>query len=468
MGKMSKAVKIFFLIIISFFSVADHLHAKELKVGKKYRYKTFGEAIRASVNGDTVIVYGGKYFGNFIINKSIILIGKDAPVIDGNDEGTVITVDAPNVVIEGFTIQNSGILLDKEDSGILVKANDVLIANNNIESVLFGIYFRQADKGVVRNNIIIGKKELDIPRRGDLFRAWYSKNLLVENNTLKFGRDFIIWFAEDATIKGNNINGARYGIHFMYSSDSKVLNNTLTHNSVGMYLMYSKNLKIENNLIAYNRGSSGFGVGLKDLDNVELTGNVIADNRVGVFIDNSPRNYDTEMKYNNNVIAYNETGVDVLSSLENSFFRGNSFIENYEQASLTRNQNPNNDYWNGNYWSDYSGFDKDGDGIGDLPYSANQVFEDIIDDKPNLRVFLYSPAINTLTYATEAFPILKPEPNLIDNTPSLKPIMPAGVPNLTVHKEAGFIFMSFVLSVFAMGLMLLFIFRNKLVRGFNL
>lgn len=459
--------KILVTFLFLFLFSLVNLFAKEIKVGKEYRYKNLAGAFDAAVDGDTLYVSGGKYSGNFTINKSLILIGQNDPIIDGKNQGTVLTVEAANVVIEGFTIVNSGILLDKEDAGILVKANNILIKNNHLQSVLFGIYFRKADDGIVRNNIIEGKKELDIPRRGDLVRIWYSKNLLVENNKLYFGRDFIVWFAEGATIKENSISWARYGIHFMYSNNCKISTNILTHNSVGMYLMYSKDLQVENNLIAYNRGTTGFGVGLKDLDNVKLIGNVIADNRVGIFIDNSPRNYDTGMKYNKNVIAYNETGVDVLSSLENSYFRGNSFIENYQQVSLTRNQNPENDYWVGNYWSDYSGFDKSGDGIGDIPYKTNQVFENLIDDKPNLKVFLYSPAINTLNYAAEAFPILKPEPNLIDKAPLLRPVMPDGVPNLKIHKKAGFMFFSFVLSIFALIMMLLFTFRNRLVRRLN-
>ncbi len=440
------------------------LHAKILKTGHGYRYENLSEALSASASGDTIFIYPGNYTGNFSINKSLVLIGKNYPVIDGKNEGTVITIEAPGVIIEGIIIQNSGKLLDKDNAGIRVTADDVLIQNNILKSVLFGIYFSKADKGIVRNNVIEGKQELDLPRRGDLFRAWYSNELLIENNKLKYGRDFIIWFSHGTTIKDNSVSGARYGLHFMYSGESRIMNNKVTYSSVGMYLMYSQNLVVEKNLLAYNRGASGFGIGLKDLNNVELKENVIADNRVGIFIDNSPRNFDSYMKYNGNIVAYNETGIDIPSSLKNSYFRKNSFIENYQQASLTRSQNADNDYWSENYWSNYTGYDQNKDGFGDIVFKEDQVFEDLVDEKPNLKILLYSPAVNTLNYAADAFPILKPQPLLVDKSPSVSPVLPSGVPSIKIDRNFEFMKLTIILVVASGGLLFLFIFGNSIVR----
>jgi nitrous oxidase accessory protein len=440
------------------------LHARILETGKGYQYKGFSEALSASMEGDTIMLNGGYYTGNFTINKSVIIIGRNNPIIDGKNQGTVITVEASGVVIEGITIQNSGDLLDKDNAGIRVKADSILIQNNTLKSVLFGIYFSQANGGIVRNNLIEGKKELDIPRRGDLFRAWYSNEMTIENNTLKYGRDFIIWFSHRTTIKGNNVTGARYGLHFMYSGECKILGNKVTYSSVGMYLMYSQNLVVAKNLLAYNRGASGFGLGLKDLNDVELKDNVLADNRVGIFIDNCPRNFDSNMKYDGNIIAYNEMGIEVLSTLQNNYFRKNSFIENYQHVSLTRGQNSDNDYWAGNYWSTYAGYDQNKDGFGDIVFREDQVFEDLVNDKPNLKILLYSPAVNTLNYSADAFPILKPQSVLVDKSPSISPLLPIGVPSTKTDRNFEFMNMSVVLVVFSGGLLLLFIFGNGIVR----
>lgn len=451
-------------VILLFCLLVPMLQAKILKAGHGYPYNNLREVLSASESGDTIFIYPGNYTGNFTINKSLVIIGKNNPVIDGKNEGTVITIEAPDVIIDGITIQNSGKLLDKDNAGIRVKADNVLIQNNILKSVLFGIYFSKADKGIIRNNLIEGKQELDLPRRGDLFRAWYSNNLLIENNRLKYGRDFIIWFSHGTSIKNNSVSGARYGLHFMYSGESRIMNNKVTYSSVGMYLMYSQNLVVEKNLLAYNRGASGFGIGLKDLNNVELKENVIADNRVGIFIDNSPRNYDSYMKYNGNIVAYNETGIDVPSSLQNSYFRKNSFIENYQQASLTRSQNADNEYWSENYWSNYTGYDQNRDGLGDIVFKEDQVFEDLIDDNPNLKILLYSPAVNTLNYAADAFPILKPQPLLVDKSPLISPVLPSGVPSIKINRNVEFMNLSIVLVITSGGLLLLFIFGNRIVR----
>jgi nitrous oxidase accessory protein len=439
------------------------INAKVLNIGKDHKFKNIQNALSFSKNGDTVMVLGGTYYGNFIISKSIFFCGKNNPVFDGKNTGTVLTITAPNVKVDGIVVKNSGILLDKEDAGILVKSDSTVITNNVLKSVLFGVYFLKVNNGIMENNLVEGKKELDIPRKGDLFRAWYCKNLFIKNNQFRYGRDVIIWFSQNINIEDNNMSGARYGLHFMYNSDCRIIHNIMTGNSVGMYLMYSQKIFVSNNLIANNSGASGFGIGLKDLDNVELNNNVVANNRVGVFVDNSPRSYNAFIRYNGNAIAYNETGMEFMSSLENSYLVKNSFIENYLQVQLSNYQNPDNDYWKGNYWSDYSGYDKDRDGIGDIPYKYDELVENLIGDKPNLKFFLYSPAINTLNYASQAFPILQPEPRLIDKTPITKPIMPKRVPVLKIQKETGFIVLSLTLTVLSIVLILVFISKNKLV-----
>ncbi len=456
------------LTVVFLLSCTSSYFSKVLEAGPGRQFSNPGDALASAADGDTIIVHGGLYPGNFNLNKSVVLIGENDPVFDGKNKGTIVTVEAPNVVITGFTIQNSGILLDKEDAGILVTSSNVRIQNNHLKGVLFGIYLRKADEAVVRNNIVEGKNKLDIPRRGDLFRGWYIKNLTLENNTFTYGRDVILWFSHDAVISGNNMSGARYGLHFMYNKNCKIIKNTLKDNSVGMYIMYSRELIIENNLVANNRGPSGFGVGFKDLDNVELNRNVIADNRVGIFVDNSPREVDTYIRYTGNVIAYNEAGLEEQTSLLNSYFRGNSFIENYTQTQLSSSQDADNDYWSGNYWSDYSGYDKNMDGKGEIPYKSAELVENLVAENPNMQIFLYSPAINALNYAAQAFPILQPSYRLIDKSPETKPGMPVNIPALKVKKESGFIILSSGLSASMIFLIFLFFKINKLTHRISI
>ncbi len=374
--------------------------------------------------GDTLYLDGGLYAGPVTIDKTIAIIGKNWPVIDGRLQGTVIKITAPGVHLQGLKIINSGIDLSEEDAGIALDAPDATIMNNHLEEVLFGIYLRRSHRTVLRNNLIEGKKEMEIPRRGDLIRAWSSDSLLIADNILRYGRDLIVWFSRNSIVRNNEVRYARYGIHFMYSDDCLIENNTLLHNSVGTFLMFSRRLTYRHNIVAYNRGASGFGIGVKDLDDGLIEENLIIDNRVGIFVDNSPRALDARMTYVGNVIAYNDAGFGLLSFVQRSHINKNSFIENYEQVAVTGAGFLTGNDWRGNYWSDYFGFDEDNDGIGDIPYKSEKLFEDLILRKPELRFFIYSPVIQAVNFAAQAFPLVKPHPKVEDPVPRMQPFFP--------------------------------------------
>jgi nitrous oxidase accessory protein len=75
----------------------------------------------------------------------------------------------------------------------------------------------------------------------------------------------------------------------------------------------------------------------------------------------------------------------------------------------------------GNYWSDYAGFDADGDAIGDLPYAAKSLFDTLTGAHPELRLFQLSPAVDALDLAAKAFPLFAPQPRLTDPAPLMQP-----------------------------------------------
>lgn len=401
-----------------------------LVVSPQGPYTGLSAALADARDGDTIEVRGGEYAGPLKIEKSVTLLGQGWPIIDGNNRGGVVEFAAPGIRMQGFIIRNSGISLDHEDAGISVNAPRAVIENNRILHVLFGIYMRKADSSVVRNNTISGKEELAVPRRGDLLRAWYSNAILIESNTLQHGRDMIIWFSKNSIVQHNRVANARYGIHFMYSDDCLAEYNLLTGNSVGVYFMYSRRLTLRHNTIAYNRGPSGFGIGLKDFDDGLIEENLIVDNRVGIYVDNSPREITSSMTYNGNAIAYNDVGVSLLSFGRRSDLLNNSFVENYEQVSIHGNIESGGNRWHNNYWSDYAGYDRERDGFGDLPYKSEKLFENLMERDPGLRLFIYSPAIQALDFAARAFPMVRPQPKLEDPQPLMAPRIPAGLPGM--------------------------------------
>ena len=79
------------------------------KVGKNEKFKTIKQAIAAAKSGDTVVVQKGIYReGTINLEKPIVLLGVDRPVLDGNFKGEIITFRADNIVLKGFKLINSG------------------------------------------------------------------------------------------------------------------------------------------------------------------------------------------------------------------------------------------------------------------------------------------------------------------------------------------------------------------------
>jgi nitrous oxidase accessory protein len=81
--------------------------------------------------------------------------------------------------------------------------------------------------------------------------------------------------------------------------------------------------------------------------------------------------------------------------------------------------------WNadgrGNYWSDYRGYDEDGDGIGDRPYRLERSFTDAFESDEDLALFRYSLAHNAIEAAANMFPVYSYEPVIEDASPLMAP-----------------------------------------------
>jgi nitrous oxidase accessory protein len=396
-------------------------------------YDSLNEALAGAQDGDTIEVFGGHFEESLLIDKSISLIGHDWPVIDGGGSGTVIKVEAPDVTISGFAITGSGQSLQQENSGIAVEASGAIVEGNRMEDILFGVYLREADGGIIRNNVITSK-DLDVPRRGDPIRVWYSKDVTVENNEVSRGRDVVLWYSEGIAVRNNRVTDGRYGLHFMYCDDAVIENNLLSDNSVGTFLMYSRRLHLINNTITGNRGPSGFGVGLKDMDDALIVNNLFLDNRIGAHLDNSPREQNSVGFFEGNVFAYNDIGINLMPSVRSNVFSGNSFVDNEQQVGIAGGHGGRfaENLWTedgkGNYWSDYVGYDGDGDGLGDIAYKSERLFENLMDQNSSLRLFIYSPVVQAIDFAARAVPFVKPQPKLQDAAPLMSPQLPANSP----------------------------------------
>ena len=397
-----------------------------------------GRLIAAAAEGATVEIGPGVYRERLRIDKAITLVGRGQPVIDGGGSGDIIEVTAPGVTVRGFTVRNTGIDLDKENAGIRAMAPRVTIEDNTLENILFGIDLREAPDSVVRRNRIGGKR-LDIARRGDGLRLWRSNNTLVEDNVIHDGRDAILWYSSGITVRGNRSDNCRYGLHLMFSNNVTIEDNVLTGNSVGIYLMYSTGVELRRNQLVRNRGPSGYGIGLKETDQFSVTDNLVVGNRVGVYIDGSPFTSKKPGEFARNTIAYNDIGFTFLPSTRNNELTDNNFIDNIDQVSVAgRGDLSANRFWKGdrgNFWSDYTGYDQNGDGVGDFVHESQTLFENMMDKEPKLRLFLFSPAQQAIEFVGRAVPAVRPAPKFTDEVPLMRPVEFAHAP--AVHAGQG-------------------------------
>lgn len=383
--------------------------------------RTLQEAIASAPPGATLEVRGGIYHGPVLIDKPLTLIGVDQPALDGQGQGTVLRITAPKVTVRGFVIRNSGRSLEHEDAGIRVEgASGVILEDNRLEEVLFGIYLKDSPGARIRNNTVIG---LDVPEaeRGDAIRLWYSPDAWIEGNRTLRGRDVIIWFSDRSVVQGNQFEGGRYGIHYMYCTGSQVEGNILRGNFVGAYVMYSRNLVFRNNRFLHQRGPSGYGLAFKDSDEIRVEENLFLDNTAAIFLDNTPRSEGSPVHFLRNVIAYNGIGVLALPMVRGVMFQGNVFWENEQQAATQGEGNLMANDWQGNFWSDYAGFDGDGDGVGDVPYRSRRIFEALVDQAPLLRLFWGTPVLQALETAALLVPFFEPPVRLEDPAPRMRP-----------------------------------------------
>lgn len=392
---------------------------RTLVVGADGPYADLATALAAARDGDRVEVRGGVHPGPVILRRAVALVGIDQPVLDGGGQGTVVTFEAPGGRLEGFVVRGSGMRNDKEDAGVLARGS-VAIVDNVFEDVLYGIDVKAGPGSVVRGNTVTGR-DLDIARKGDAIRLWESHDSLVERNTVHAGRDVVIWYSKNVLVRENRVDSSRYGLHFMYASGSSVEGNTFADNAVGAYAMYSDHLSYRDNRFLGNHGPSGYGLALKDTDDVTVSGNVFAANRTGLYFDNSPMQPKTRNEISDNVFAYNDIGLAFMPSVRGNDFSGNRFVENGQQVALLAGGSFKGNDWTpagrGNYWSNYAGYDADRDGVGDLPYQEVSLFGDLVSRHAALRLFSLSPAQSALDLAARALPVFRPDPLLTDSAP---------------------------------------------------
>lgn len=358
----------------------------------------------------------GTYAGPVVVDKPLTIDGRGEVTIDAGGEGTVIRLETDGATLRDLRLTNSGRSHNDIDAGVQVRGNFNVITDNTIDDCLFGVDLQQSEYTVVRRNRITSK-DVDLGVRGDAIRLWYSFDNRIEDNVIRDSRDIVVWYSRDNTIRRNRASGGRYSLHFMYSQFNLVEDNDFRGNSVGIFLMYSDSVVVRRNHISHAVGAAGVGIGFKETSDVEISDNEILYCATGLHLDVSPFQPDTTNRIHGNLIAYNGIGIQFLNDWKGNVFEDNLLKGNLTQVAVLGGKTAKRNTWRGNHWDDYTGFDRDRDGIGDTPHEQYAYADRIWMDVPPARFFKGTPMLEVLDFLERLAPFTSPDLMLRDEAP---------------------------------------------------
>jgi nitrous oxidase accessory protein len=377
--------------------------------------ESIAAALAAAHPGDTVRVGPGSYRENLVIDKPLTLEGAGRPVLSGGGHGDVIRVRAPGVTIRALVLRDSGADLGAQNAGIYIQpgSDRAHVADCELSDNLFGIWLEQSADATIENNTIVGRADLLSPDRGNGIQVYNTVNSRVIGNTVSFTRDGIyVDYSRHALFRANRLHDVRYGTHYMNTNDSTWEDNESFHNRGGLALMEVRKLVVRRNRAW---GNEEHGIMLRTIQDSLIEDNIVAGNGRGFFI------YDAEFNtVRGNLVIGNRNGVQLTAGSSNNEVDGNDFIDNQEQVEFVAARDVQWGRRQPNYWSNYRGWDQDGDGRGDTRYEANDIVDRLSWKYPLAKLMLTSPALQALRFAARQFPVLR-APSVVEQHPRMRP-----------------------------------------------
>lgn len=377
--------------------------------------RTVRDALSKVARGGTIVVHSGTYRDTtIVVSMPVRIVGDGHPVMDGDGKRQIMTITGDSVTVSGLRFVNVGVAFTEDLAAIkVVRASECVIKNNVIDNAFFGIYLQEASNCVVEGNVLHATRLRDATS-GNGIHLWHSREITIVGNHVSGHRDGIYFeFTREAHVRDNvSTDNLRYGLHFMYSDSCDYERNTFRHNGAGVAVMYSHHVQMVENHFEGNRGSSAYGLLLKEIADSHLERNVFANNTTGLFADGA-----TRLLAHHNQFVNNGWALKLQASTEDATFTANDFAGN--TFDVATNSRSNSSTFRGNYWSAYDGYDLDHDGIGDVPHRPVSLASIVVAQNEPALILLRSNFLVLLDAAERVFPALTPE-TLADSAPAMR------------------------------------------------
>lgn len=328
---------------------------------------TLQQALDAADDDTAVVLPEGTYDGPVTINSSVTLLGENATIV-GDDNGTVVTIEADDVAVSGISITGVGestrddsVDIDEwdahtveaygyADSGVTVAdADRVLVHDTQIETPAAGITLRNSNESVVDGVFVDGS---DTWRDGFMGVVAMRSPAVIQESTFTGGRDGVYTHrAEAVTIRDNRFIEGRFGPHLMYTSDALVSGNcAVGQEMAGLVIMTDPSgIAFTDNVVV----DSGQGI-LTSGKDVYIGDNVVVDSGQG--ISTNARN----SLYTDNTLVGNTVGLRASSIVPTSVVVRNDVVDNDEHVRMGSGPlRVWSDGGEGNYWSGAEGLDRE-------------------------------------------------------------------------------------------------------------